>query len=155
MLASRFETRNRAFGGAHAGGHSFLRETSTSACGEHFVRNGVLDRESFIGGPKTPALARFVEKSVVLVRNGLVLDFSHARFQRAHSDESIRWSTAQCDVLIFENINQSPTLKPNVSLTGARDRPRAAEFARPASDLSCGATVDDIVATAVIVLARA
>jgi hypothetical protein len=77
MLASRFEAGNRAFCRAHAGSHRFLRKTGPRTRSEHFVRNGVLNRESLICSLKALALSRFLEESVVVMKNRLIFDFSH------------------------------------------------------------------------------
>jgi len=75
MFAGGFETRYRAFCRAHAGGDRLLREPGASACCEHLVCDRVLDRESFICSLESPALARLLEKGIVVMPNRLVLDF--------------------------------------------------------------------------------
>jgi hypothetical protein len=78
MLASRFKAGNRAFCRAHTSSHRFLRKASPRTRSEHFARNSVLNRECLICGLKTSALSCFLEESVVVVGNGLILDLSHS-----------------------------------------------------------------------------
>src|SRR5882724_3083652 len=77
VLAGRLKARNCAFGRAHALSDSILSEAGARASLKHLTGDLILQRQCSVGLVEAFAGAGLRKESLVVMRNGFVLQLSH------------------------------------------------------------------------------